>query len=396
MVRVLRIHRCTLHGSPRRDAERGGGRWIGRHPWPPLHLRTEDPDGAAGRSRSASRPPLRGFTLVELLVVITIIGILIGLLLPAVQAARESARRLQCQNNLKQMALGCLQHEQSQTHLPSAGWGWGWIGDPDRGFAEKQPGGWMFNILPYIEQKPLRDAGLGASLAGRQLTAQTPLPIFHCPSRRLAIRYPYHSGYSYWNFVNLDQSNPPATIARSDYAASAGEPITPLNGKSADGVCLGPDNLAQADTLSEAKWRTICGGECSSGSAEYITGVFWRRSKCRLRDITDGTSNTFLIGERYCNPDHYTSGGEYSDDQGWATGYDYDTVRWTTTIAAHLPFRDRPGYEHGKSFGSAHANAFGMAMCDGSVQWINYTIHGETYRCLGNRKDGRTVDGKAF
>ena len=113
------------------------------------------------RSCDNFRRPLHGFTLVELLVVITIIGILIALLLPAVQAAREAARRLQCQNNLKQLALGCLNHEQSQGYLPAAGCGkpmpWLWVGDPDEGFGKQQHGGWFYNILPFIEQQALHD-----------------------------------------------------------------------------------------------------------------------------------------------------------------------------------------------------------------------------------------------
>src|SRR6476659_9581645 len=94
----------------------------------------------------------RAFTLVELLVVIAIIGILVALLLPAVQAARESARRQQCSNHLKQLALGALNHEQTHQTFPTGGWGWFWVGDADRGFKRDQPGGWIYNLLPYVEE----------------------------------------------------------------------------------------------------------------------------------------------------------------------------------------------------------------------------------------------------
>ncbi|MDP6064167.1 MAG: DUF1559 domain-containing protein [SAR202 cluster bacterium] len=146
---------------------------------------------------------LSGSTLVELLVVIAIIGILVALLLPAIQAAREAARRNACKNNLRQLALGWMNHESSNGFLPSGGWGPNWVGDPDRGHGVGQPGGWLYTELPYIEQQQLHDLPSDGQvdvitpeqkIGGFEMISN-PIPIINCPSRRSGT---FPSGDSDW------------------------------------------------------------------------------------------------------------------------------------------------------------------------------------------------------
>jgi len=335
----------------------------------------------------------RAFTLVELLVVITIIGVLIALLLPAVQAAREAARQTQCRNNLKQLALGCLHHEQTQRFLPTGGWGSGWIGDPDLGFDRPQPGGWMFNILPYIEQQALHDLGRGGNFAGRGMMAATPLVVVQCPTRRQAIAYPNIANPS---FLNLPAANTPGSVGRSDYAACGGD---------GDYYCASqPSSYASGLSLPQLQWRQYYEGcekggnnSTDAGSSQCVTGVICRHSKCRMSTITDGASNTYLAGEKYALPDHYADGAVGADDQCWSIGYDYDIDRWTSNDSNCTPMQDTAGYgglDH--RFGSAHAEGFHMAMCDGSVHMISYSIDGDTHYRLGNPYDGLPIDAKKF
>ena len=133
----------------------------------------------------------RGFSMIELLIVITIIGILLAAMTPAIQSSREAASKLQCKNNLKQIGLAAQQHLVSWGYFPSSGWGWLWAGDPDRGFGANQPGGWVYSLLPFMEEKQLWSVGQGINFTKNPTEKQKalagqlsqPLSVLICPSR---------------------------------------------------------------------------------------------------------------------------------------------------------------------------------------------------------------------
>lgn len=317
------------------------------------------------------------FTLVELLVVITIIGILTALLLPAVQAAREAARRTQCTNHLKQLGLACLVHHDTHGFFPTGGWGWHWVGDPDQGFNRHQPGGWIYNILPYLEQGALHDLGLGVTDPAvkkaklKQLT-ETSLAVLACPTRRRAVA---SAPKDWWAPINADVS---MRVAKSDYAACAGDPaVTDL--------MAGPSSLAEGLNPSYA-WPSTA--DCN--------GISFQRSEISMADVRDGASNTYLLGEKYLKPASYggSSGSAYDsgDNEAAYTGYNRDFYRSTK----YQPLQDRDGYDFVWGFGSAHSAAFHAALCDGSVRAISYAIEAEIHRCLGVRNDRQAPDASKF
>ena len=359
--------------------------------------------------------PSAAFTLVELLVVIAIIGALVALLLPAVQAAREAARRLECKNHLKQIGLAFHNHHDAHGHFPTGGWDWYWAGDPDRGFGKEQPGTWTYNILPYVEQQALRDKGVDGQpdvltldqLVATTGVATTPLPLFYCPSRRAAVLYPGSGmfGHPCETYVNthiaitIDGDD---LIAKGDYAASGGpvwhDPPSPITVHGAPCLPIPPHTTP----CTHSHPITSCAPHMNWDPGLSWDGICYRQSMVRLADVRDGASNTYMVGERFLEPCRYTC-TSHADALGvW--GFGYDNIRLATND--QLPWQDRDagncncGFEVNgpiiHRFGSAHSGGLNMVMCDGSVRVINYGIDGDTHRRLGNRHDGEVIEGSTF
>ncbi|MDO4584744.1 MAG: DUF1559 domain-containing protein [Planctomycetia bacterium] len=309
-----------------------------------------------------------GFTLVELLVVIAIIGMLVGLLLPAVQQAREAARQMQCNNHLRQMGLAALNLEATLQHLPSGGWVGYWVGDGDLGFGKKQPGGWAYSLLPFLEQQALWELGKNGveetdetQKTGAAQRAAVPVNVFYCPSRRPAQLFPYTGD-------KLHNMTPVVQTGKLDYAGNSGDGYQAMS-SSLNTVAAG-----------------MAAAECD---AIYQTGVIFQKSALSISEISDGTTQTYLFLEKYLATDFYQTGKGQGDDLTCWNGLDNDNCRRTqyTEKGEYRPLQDRSGANYGTQFGSSHASALGAAMCDGSVQRVTYAIDPEIHSFLGKRND---------
>jgi prepilin-type N-terminal cleavage/methylation domain-containing protein len=316
----------------------------------------------------------RAFTLVELLVVIAIIGILIGLLLPAINAAREAGRRMQCKNNLRQTALACMNHVNTQGWYPTGGWGWNWVGDPNRGYGKGQPGGWTYNILSFMEFSALHDTGSGSSQANQRAGAvvmtHTPIPNYHCPSRRAPKLYPAPwSGTFIANNANANDAND--KLSRCDYAACCG-----AGGSSEPGG--GGPGSADPSTVS-SYFAQFHFSDPKSG--DFQGGLSFMRSLVTPAQVDRGTSHMIMIGEKGMDPQHYYDGMDAGDNESLYVGQDNDTYRTTNQV----PQRDMPGESAYAVFGSAHPAGCNFAVADGSVHLVSYLIDGNLYKDFGIR-----------
>ena len=371
-------------------------------------------------SRRTSVALGRGFTLVELLVVIAIIGILVALLLPAIQAAREAARRSQCKNNLRQIATACLNHENSHKVFPYGGWSFGWMGDPDQGVGPQQPGGWIFTTAPYLEETAVYEIGKGLAWDAKKIELakqmQHVIPVFVCPSRRGAVAQPAYSsngipceGGHFDLPRNVDApdapGNSPWTIAKSDYVINNGQ--STAGGAGGTGGAPAESCLRPGSSLSGGIDYPNCdfhvGEQTYNRLLQTFDGISGFRMSARVDQITDGTSKVILVGEKFMQPQFYSgecndsgsnpSKGNGGDNNSMYQGYDPDNARGKNpSSGSSRPLADydegADGIHSMHSYGSAHSGGANIAFCDGSVHTIPYNIDDDVWNCLISRSNG--------
>lgn len=382
-----------------------------------------------------SKRDIRAFTLVELLVVIAIISTLIGLLLPAVNSAREAARNMQCKNNLRQMGAASSAHLERQKYFPSGGWGPKWVGYPDYGFGRTQPGGWLYSILPYLDQERLfnynhlanNSAAYDDNNAQKSVKdlVESPLKVCNCPTRRRSQTYPLRSSQSvlYGGDTGQRTVTIASMVAKCDYAANGGNTTDcywnlDTTGSGYPQNYIEGSNATWTKNFKQVQWRSF--GICYAGSevsSDYVR---------------DGMTSTILLSEKFLDKDNYQGGCENGEDVCMYTGISCSNVRivgtglkfepqtgtngvksWTNMSAIkgamaigtnpneYLPYQDKRLNDSEKSkfryaMGSAHRVGFNVCMCDGSTREISFNIDPLIYTALGNREDAYNFDTTKF
>ena len=328
----------------------------------------------------------QGLSVIQVLIAVVVIGVLVALLIPAIQIARTSARTAQCKNNMKQLSAAMLKHEQVQGFFPSGGWGCHWVGDADSGFDKHQPGGFFYNILPYLGQEAMHDLALGTVRGSDKQNdlnlqmAQTLVPAMTCPSRRTPMVRPTPIDAKVMR--NCSSPDDPSMHAwfNGDYKANAGSVVV--------GWWTGPSSWEDAE-----KWIDAPPGTPDNPFSDMSksNGICHQQSQVRAAEVTDGLANTYLLGEKCIDPLYYTDftdGNDCNGDQPAIGADSLDLVGWTNMS----PTPDRPKKPNFRGFGSAHTSGLNMSFCDGSVRTISYQIDRKIHRNLGNRKDGQKTD----
>ena len=328
----------------------------------------------------------RGFTLVELLVVIAIIGILIGMLLPAVQQVREAARRTDCMNRLRQIGLASHNFESTYSAFPTAG------GAVDQYWSEStesvhgyENASWMYQILPFIEQNPMYDLRRTDGLLNG--ISALPVATFNCPSRSA-------------RFANMGWT----TFALGDYAGV----MASWNKPEWEGYAW-----QQVDPVPSEQREVWTGILCKGGQVNASTGSVTKFGKVRFSSIADGSSNTILLAEKAVPSSQYTIDGadwDWWELMGYYTGADWPVMRQFGVLGADgssggdkfevgvwadnferpsYVGRNGAGHSEEFGFGSAHpGGTISVVFGDGSTRTISNRAELRILDQMGKRADG--------
>ncbi|MDY0170318.1 MAG: DUF1559 domain-containing protein [Thermoguttaceae bacterium] len=334
------------------------------------------------------------FTLVELLVVIAIIGILIALLLPAVQSAREAARRMQCTNNLKQTALAVHLYHDTQRQFPP---GYGYFNTP-YGKSDGPEWPWCVRLFPYIEQQALADI--------MNSVWSTPRTYWSFPSgttgtKPAAVRPVYETAISSWQCP----SDPTSSMRRNETGKCSTSDLRPSRISYAASLGVGP---MEGTIVPPSKLLT------GLSSSERVLGAFGVNYGARISAITDGTTNTLMLSELICGGECTIRCAQYYDE-GPIFMTDYSPNDLTPDLVRHCdsddanrgvaPCAPGSGTYGGGILGnllnmcvhtarSRHPGGVNVAMCDGSVRFVSESIALRIWQSLATPAGGEVISGE--
>ena len=353
-------------------------------------------------SEALKRKGHRGFTLVELLVVIAIIGILIGMLLPAVQQVREAARRTECLNNLRQTGLAAINFESGRMHFPTQGAinGSFFQGGLDRPTRGAENFSWIFQVLPFMEQQNLANrrattGGLGVDADGLSLVGES-VPNLSCPSR----------GERFFNTIALE----PGRHFIADYGSywtTNNDAVlltdTPQNPTTSNLVAAQPGN-----DWSSTRWRGLIvpSGELVSDSGSQGGIRLTREARVGYGGLTDGSSNTLLFGEKGAWSSHYSpvQNSAYPDGNNFFGNIENRGILGPFHANARGVFGNGAAAFADTSrslaqlggFGSAHPGTFNVVLGDGSTHSVPLEVERLNFIRLGMRNDGDVININEF